>query len=103
MPKNLEEWKTIHIFGYGETQIIGKDLSKKVTTSELTKVQAVVDHIFSKKPADNDTTINYHAIHIHKDMFADFVGMTTKYFRTLYADLDESIINELVTEFRNLR
>ena len=56
---------TIHIFGYGETQINSKELSVKVKTSSLTAVQPVINQIFSKKPADNPTLVTeYHAIHI---------------------------------------
>lgn len=43
---------TLHIFGYGETQINSKDLKVKVKTTELTKVQPLVDAVWSKKPED---------------------------------------------------
>lgn len=56
---------TIHIFGYGETQINSKDLSVKVATSSLTAVTPLVQAIFDKKPADNTSTIDgYHAINL---------------------------------------
>lgn len=45
---------TLHIFGYGETQIISKDLKVKVKTSDLTKVQPLVDAVWSKKPEDKE-------------------------------------------------
>lgn len=56
---------TIHIFGYGETQINSKDLSVKVKTTTLTNVQPVINQIFSKKPVDNTTIItDFHAINL---------------------------------------
>lgn len=56
---------TIHIFGYGETQINSKDLSVKVTTDTLTTVTPLVAGIFAKKPADNPTVItDFHAINL---------------------------------------
>jgi hypothetical protein len=56
---------TIHIFGYGETQINSKDLSTKEATSSLTSVNALIDAIWAKKPADNTgTEKKYHAINI---------------------------------------
>jgi len=56
---------TIHIFGYGETQINSKDLSVKVKTDTLITVMPLVDGIFAKKPADNPTVItNRHTINI---------------------------------------
>ncbi len=56
---------TIHIFGYGETQINSKDLSVKVATDSLTTVTPLVAGIFAKKPADNPTLITeFHAINL---------------------------------------
>jgi hypothetical protein len=56
---------TIHIFGYGETQINSKDLSVKVSTDSLTKVTPLIQAIFAKKPEENLSTIaDYHAINI---------------------------------------
>ena len=43
---------TIHIFGYGETQIIKKDVNFKTATSELTKVQPLLDALWAEKPED---------------------------------------------------
>lgn len=56
---------TIHVFGYGETQINSKDLSVKVATDTLTTVTPLVEAIFAKKPADNPAVISpFHAINI---------------------------------------
>ena len=66
----MATWSTLHIFGYGETQLIGTDSNKKVPTSALTKVQAVVDNVYSFKPEGNTATEVYHAINIFNDLFA---------------------------------
>ena len=56
---------TIHIFGYGETQINSKDLSVKVSTDTLTNVTPLIEGIFAKKPAENTTVItDFHAINL---------------------------------------
>jgi hypothetical protein len=56
---------TIHIFGYGETQINSKELSIKVKTTQLTTVQALIDCVFLKKPKESKATIDkYHVINI---------------------------------------
>jgi hypothetical protein len=56
---------TIHIFGYGETQINSKELSVKVSTDTLTTVTPLIEAIFAKKPADNPAVISpFHAINI---------------------------------------
>lgn len=98
----MKNFNTIHIFGYGETQLISADSNKKVATSALTKVQAVIDNIYSKKPADNNAGTEYHAINIFNGMFADFMPKTKdeKSFRVKYEDLDANLINELVTEIK---
>lgn len=55
---------TIHIFGYGETQI-NADYSFKDATEGFTKVAPLVDAIWAKKPADSLLTEKvYHVIHI---------------------------------------
>ena len=62
---------TIHIFGYGETQINSKELSIKLATDTLTTVTPLVEAIFAKKPADNPAVISpFHAINIfgYKDV-----------------------------------
>jgi hypothetical protein len=93
-------WGTIHIFGYGETQIIGTDFNKKVSSSVLTSVQAVVDNVYSFKPVDNPATEDYHAINIFNEMFADWQtkDSSVKGWRTDYSELDETLIDALVAE-----
>ena len=62
---------TIHIFGYGETQINSKELSVKVKTDSLTTVTPLVEAIFAKKPVENPAVISpFHAINIfgYKDV-----------------------------------
>lgn len=101
---NSVEYSTIHIFGYGETQLISSDSNKKVATLTLTKVQAVIDNVYSKKPADNNAGTDYHAINIFDNMFADYIPKTQgeKSFRVEYKDLDATLINELVEEIKAL-
>ena len=62
---------TIHIFGYGETQINSQELSVKVKTDSLTTTTPLISAIFTKKPVENQTLItDYHAINIfnYKDI-----------------------------------
>jgi hypothetical protein len=54
---------TIHVFGYGETQINSKDLSVKVATDTLTTVTPLLAGVFAKKPSDNPTLVTeFHAV-----------------------------------------
>jgi hypothetical protein len=61
---------TIHIFGYGETQINSNEFSVKVKTTELKKVKALIDAIWGKKPEDSNAEENYHVINLfgHNDI-----------------------------------
>ena len=96
------ELSTLHIFGYGETQVIGKDgetpVNKKVASSSLTGVQAVVDNVYSKKPADNTSTSDYHAVNIFNNMFADFQPKEGEGFRVPFEELNKALIDALVAE-----
>jgi len=93
-------WSTLHIFGYGETQLIGADFNKKVPSSALTTLQAVVNNVYSFKPVDNPATEQYHAINIFNDMFADWQTSQqgVQGWRTEYAELDETLIDALIVE-----
>jgi hypothetical protein len=96
-------WNTLHIFGYGETQLNGS-IGKKVETSSLTKVQAVIDYIYSLKPEDVTAGNDYHAITIIKGVFARFTPKNSeeKSFSVEYKNIDTTTINELVLELESL-
>lgn len=96
------ELSTLHIFGYGETQVIGQDgetsVNKKVASSSLTGVQAVVDNVLSKKPADSTASADVHAVNIFNNLFADFQPKEGKGFRVELTELDKALIDALVAE-----
>jgi hypothetical protein len=94
---------TLHIFGYGETQVIGKDgdtsINKKVSTSVLTKVTPVVDDVYSFKPVNNLSPNDYHAINIFNNMFADYQPKGNfESWRTNWSELNQTAINDLIVE-----
>jgi hypothetical protein len=94
-------WATIHIFGYGETQIIGDDkMNKKFNTTDLTKVQDVVNYAYSLKPEGNEAPKEYHAINIFRDSQIHFIPKDSSFesWRFEYADLDTTTIDALATE-----
>jgi hypothetical protein len=98
-------FNTIHVFGYGETQIIGKDYNKKVSTYLLTKVQAVIDNIYSKKPANINAVNEYHAVNIFLGSFADYIPKDddAKSFRVEYSELDANLVSELISEIEAIQ
>jgi hypothetical protein len=91
---------TIHIFGYGETQINSDEFSVKVKTTNLTKVQPLVTDIWSKKPTDSDAEQNYHAINIFNH--SDIRYMSKKGFSIKGEDAADlkTKIDELIDELR---
>jgi hypothetical protein len=93
---------TIHIFGYGETQINSKDLSIKVSTDTLTAVTPLVDAIFAEKPLENTSVITgFHAINIFG--YRDVRFMSKKGF-DVKNNLDlKPLIDSLIAELQVAR
>lgn len=98
------ELSTLHIFGYGECQVIGKDgetqINKKAPSDAMISLQAVVDNVYSFKPTDNLSPNVYHAINIFADMFSDYIPKDSAFssWRTEFKDLDKALIDTLVAE-----
>ena len=101
MATTTPTWGTIHIFGYGETQIIGNEnINKKYSTLNLSKVQDVIDYAYSLKPKDNDAPKEYHIVNIFKDWQIHFIPKDTNLesWRVEYADLETTTIDALALE-----
>jgi hypothetical protein len=94
---------TIHIFGYGETQINSKDLSVKVATSGLTAVTPLIQAIFAKKPQDNTSVVDgYHAINVfeYKDVRWSSNGKDVKGFDVKNDEALKPLIDALIAELQ---
>lgn len=94
---------TIHIFGYGETQINSKDLSVKVATSSLTAVTPLIQAIFAKKPEDNTSVVTeFHAINLfgHKDVRWMGKGKDVKGFDVKNDEALKPLIDALIAELQ---
>jgi len=89
---------TLHIFGYGETQINGDEFSVKVKTDTLTKVQPLVDAVWSLKPADSDAVKEFHAINIFD--FNDIRYMTKDGFNVKTTPALKTLIEDLIAELK---
>jgi hypothetical protein len=94
----MATWSTLHIFGYGETQLIGDKVNFKTATSNLLAAQPVVDDVYSHKPVDSDASASYHAVNIFNGMFADFQPNNGTGFRVQYSELNEILIDALIEE-----
>lgn len=100
MATTEKTWSTIHIFGFGTTQLIGKDLNKQVPSLALTTLNAVIENIYSLKPTDVVASTDFHAINLFNDMNASWLPKTKedKGFRVEFKDLDITLIDVLVAE-----
>jgi hypothetical protein len=89
---------TLHIFGYGETQINGDEFSIKVKTDTLTKVQPLVDAVWSLKPADSTAVQEFHAINVFN--FDDIRYMTKDGFNVATTPALKTLIEDLIAELK---
>lgn len=93
-----QEFKVIHIFAYGETQIIGDDFNFKTATTNLTKVQAVIDNIKSVKPNDKPVS-EFHSINIfNKDRFSYLAIPRAGTYILNFTELDAKKLQALADE-----
>jgi hypothetical protein len=70
---NLPVWNTIHIFGYGETQIVSKDHNGKAANSELKTLDALYTSLALKQQKGTKITLSdTHALTIYNGGFVDF-------------------------------
>jgi hypothetical protein len=102
---------TIHIFAYGEAQIISDTVNHKESVSSFKKLQAVIDDVKSLKPADVEAS-DYHAINIFGDLRVSYLSKDSdgvgaskakKSYSVKFTDLNQTKLNALITEFGTLK
>lgn len=89
---------TLHIFGYGETQINGDEFSIKVDTTSLTKVKPLVDAVWNLKPADSNAVQQFHVINIFN--YDDIRYMTNDGFSVKTTPALKTLIDNLIAELK---
>ena len=89
---------TIHIFGYGETQINGDEFSVKVKTDTLTKVQPLVDAVWALKPADSQAEQAFRAVNVFN--YNDMRYMTKDGFNVKTTPALKVLIDDLIAELK---
>lgn len=100
----MSNFSTIHVFGFGDTQIIGEVNNGTVKSSELTTLTAFVDHVKTFLPSTGVTLTDYHVIHIFNTMDVRYLGQGTEdrtidtSFSVNWNQIDETILNNLVNE-----
>lgn len=99
----MSKFNTIHLFGFGDAQIIGKDNNGTVKSDTLTNLQAFVDHVVTFKPEEVVLT-EYHVIHIFNGMSVRYLGKGTENhedktdFIVNLAEIDATLLDNLVDE-----
>jgi len=90
---------TIHIFGYGETQINGDEFSVKVSTDSLTTVKPLVDAVWADKPADVNSEQDFHVINIFN--YNEIRYIANEDFTLEVNPALKALIDNLITELKN--
>ena len=101
----MTTFNTVHIFGFGSSQIISDTVNKQTPNSGLTSLAAFVAHVISFKPEDVTQT-DYHAIHIFNDYEVRYLGTAPKVggkpvkdsWSIKWDKLDLSIVGALIDE-----
>ena len=104
----MKQFSTIHIFGYGETQIIGETNNGKIPSSSLTTLVSFVDHVKTFLPESGVTLTDYHVIHIFEGSDVRYLGVGTEdrkeetSFSVKYDQIDITLLDALVNEVISL-
>lgn len=99
----MSAFNTIHIFGFGDVQIIGRENKGAIKAEELTNLTAFIDHIKSFKP-EEVTLTDYHVIHIFNGAEVRYLGKQSEVrtdvtdFTVGMSSIDSTILDSLVNE-----
>jgi hypothetical protein len=93
-------YNTLHIFSYGECQVITDTENIKVATELCPSAQAVVDMVYALKPEGNTAGTDYQNVTILNNIFGSYSAIDG-YFRVEYSELDSALIYQLVEEIQN--
>jgi hypothetical protein len=94
------KYNTLHIFGYGECQVITDTENKKVPTEDCPSAQAVVDMVYALKPEGNTAGTDYQNVTIINDIFGSYSSIDGS-FRVEYSELNAALIDQLVEEIQS--
>lgn len=89
---------TIHIFGYGETQINSKEFSVKVKTTTLQTVTPLVNAVWNKRPEGSTAEENYHVVNFFN--YQDIRWVSKDGFQLKDEQDLVTFIDDLIAELR---
>ena len=99
---DIPAWNAVHVFGYGETQIVGRDINGKIANAKLKALEPLFVHLAEKQQkgtkitlADtrvltffNGTSISFHPKPNSKNKTQSLA----------WTDIDQKYIDKLVKE-----
>lgn len=94
-------WNTIHIFGYGESQVIGKEKNGKVPNSELKTIEPLLSYLAGiQQKGTKVKRDDLHALNILNNAFIDFIPKSreNKHQRFAWNELDIKQIDKFTTD-----
>jgi hypothetical protein len=98
----MAKFNTIHVFGFGDVQLIGEKKGT-VTADSLTKLTAFIDHVKTFKP-EEVVAADHHVIHIFSGRDVRYLGKGTENkkdetsFSVNLSELDATILEEFIAE-----
>ena len=102
----MANWNVMHVFGYGQSQMIGPDKNGKAANDTLTTISPLISYLATQQ--QQGTTISMstlRALNMFNNKFVDFIpnsldGNTWQRFEV--ADIDPSYIDNLATELSGI-
>ena len=96
-------WHTLHIFSYGDTQLISNEYNIKVKSEDLTKLPAYIELVKSKRPEEVQDG-DYKLINTFNKLKVQYgATISANDFSFKWNDITEeelSVLNELISEIK---
>ena len=95
-------WSTIHVFGFGKSQIIGTEVNSIVENAELKSLEALLSSLAGIQQKGTKITLDgLHSIHISNGLFVDFRPRSfekNKPQRFEWVAIDKKVVNTFANE-----
>lgn len=102
--EQFPEWNSIHIFGYGETQLIGHNINRKLPNEKLKALKPIIENLVSSQQKGTKVSLeDTHSINIFNNEHVDFFPLSSKNKtqRFPWTDIDSKRINKLYLEMQD--
>ncbi len=100
-PGDAPAWNTIHVFGHGQTQIIGKEANGAIPSEGLKSVGPLLEHLASLRKKGTKLSLDeLHSLNILNGLFIDFRSGrdSNSHQRFGWADINPRLAEKLANE-----